>query len=346
MTNLNLMAGMSSQANSIASVVPFTLPNFVEKVEPEDKPNQNERGVTVGIPASTGDENITRVLETVLQENYPHGFRLTMVVVVASALEAATLTELRRLAKADNRVVLIEESERRGKWEAINRILDETRDEYLILVNGDAIPDKGSLSKLLVSLHRDNDVAIVSGFPILAGGSGIVTRVARIFWEAHNESLSRLVIAGVNNHSCDEMMALRVSLVKRLPPGTINDGAYLAGEAFREGYRVSFCSDARVRITIPRRLPDIMKQRRRIIFGHLQVWRSVGSPPKTVESTALSSPREAVSILASIIGRNPQLLAALPLAIIEELLAVSLAILDSLSKTERHTVWERYAATT
>jgi len=66
---------------------------------------------------------------------------------------------------------------------------------------------------------------------------------------------------GANNHSCDEMMVVRPSYLAKLPPGTINDGAYLAGLATIKGYRVSYSPDAKVIIDVPTRLADVRGQR-------------------------------------------------------------------------------------
>jgi hypothetical protein len=127
------------------------------------------------------------------------------------------------------------------KREVISSVFDNAQDNNPIILDVRAFPDGEMFSSLLDSLRGRNYVAIVLGRSFFAEVTDPAIRVARIFWEAHNESLSRLVIAGVNNHSCDEMMAL-----KGRPVIGSSEFAQIVSST---GYEITFCG--RPRMTIP-----------------------------------------------------------------------------------------------
>src|SRR5258706_410045 len=80
-----------------------------------------------------------------------------------------------------------------------------------------------------------------------------------------------VVSAGSTVAAVGEMLAIRRHLVKPLPPGLINDDAYLGLSVLRQGYRViyepqAFCWEAP---TLS--VQDELTRRRRITAGHYQL---------------------------------------------------------------------------
>jgi len=146
----------------------------------------------------------------------------------------------------------------------------------------------------------------------------------------------------LSNHGSDEMMAVRMGLLQKLPEGLVNDGAYIAGRARLRGYSIKFCSEASVQIDVPNRIVDLIRQRRRIIFGHFQVWRLTGRSPKTVESLFLLTPKFSMSLVVRNVARSPKLIKILPLALVSEGLSIILGMKDAVASTKKHGVWERY----
>jgi len=137
-------------------------------------------------------------------------------------------------------------------------------------------------------------------------------------------------------------MVARQEAVCKLPPGLINDGTYLAGSAYNRGYSIKFCSEAAVQIGVPRTFVDLIRQRQRIVFGHIQVWKLVGRPPRTLETLLLASPLMSLNVLVKTLARFPRLILSLPVAILVEAISVPAAIFDSLVSSRRHGVWKRY----
>ena len=111
------------------------------------------------------------------------------------------------------------------------------------------------------------------------------------------------------------------------------------------GYSIKFCSNAKVVIDVPERVTDLIRQRRRVIFGHFQVWRLTGHSPKTVESLLLFSPTISLRIVVKVLAMNPRLVKIVPITLVSEAISFLLALKDTLSKnsSRKHEVWKRYA---
>lgn len=303
-----------------------------------------ELGFSIGICAADSATNLRRLLGLIMSETYPPGFTLRKVVLVASGCEPASIVEARELADHDQRVVLIEEPTRRGKSKAINQIIENSDENFLVLVNSDALPEPGAISKLLRVMVEDNNIGLVSASPVVVATTGMTNSVLQLMWATHNECLLRLSDSDRNNHCCDELIVIRSNALCKLPPDTVNDGAYLAGNAYKAGYSVKFSEDARVRIDVPLGFADLMRQRRRIVYGHVQIWKSVGESPRTLESMLLSNPLLSISILIRTLAKAPRLALALPLAVVGEAVSIVLAMYDNLNSTKKHTTWDRFGS--
>lgn len=295
---------------------------------------------TIGVCTSGEDRPLPALLRGIRAMNTGR-WRLKNVIIVASEPSQYTNSILKEVSN-DNRFRIIIEEKRRGKWEAINRILESCKTEYLVLVNGDALPMKGAIEGLLDKLDSDRMLAVVSSLPLVPYKGGIASGIVALMWEAHNEALRLLSREGSNSHSCDELMAVRKSMISKLPEGTVNDGGFMSCSAFIKGYRVSYSPSSIVLVATPKRLADVVRQRRRISYGHMQVWRSVGKPPSTIESIVITRPLVALSILGNIIRRRPRLLLSLFPALVEEAFSYSMALWDASISSARHVVWRRY----
>jgi cellulose synthase/poly-beta-1,6-N-acetylglucosamine synthase-like glycosyltransferase len=298
---------------------------------------------TIGICASDRAENLAYLVKLVESEELPEDYFLSKIVIVASGCPEGSLDPVRFLASLDSRILLIEESSRHGKASAINKIIENAEGSYLVFINSDAIPARGSIVKLLRLIDEPGEeTGVVSGRPSFTRNGNATSLVEELMWNVHNECSLRLNHMNLSNHGSDEMMAVRLELLHRLPAGLVNDGAYIAGRARIQGYSIKFCTDAPVYIDVPSRCVDLIRQRRRIIFGHFQVWRLTGRSPMTIESLLLQAPNLSLSLLVRTIARNPKLIKILPLALVSEAASIFLGLKDAVSSMEKHGVWERY----
>lgn len=303
-----------------------------------------ETSFSIGICAADSAANLQDLLLLIKSEQYPVGFILMKVVVVASGCDPRPIERAREIASIDPRFLIVEDSIRKGKFAAINQIIDDFDGDLLVLVNSDARPLQGAISTLLQEITKDRNVGVVSASPVVSGGKGMTNSVLQLMWGVHNECLSRLSDIEINNHCCDELIVIRKEALRKLPPGTVNDGAYLAGAAYHAGYSTKFCRAAEVEIDVPLSFADVVRQRRRIVYGHVQIWKSVGRSPRTLESMLPGNPLLSLSILIETLAKSPGLILALPLAIIGEAASIVMAFYDNLSSDKKHTTWERFGS--
>ena len=298
------------------------------------------RGFTVGICASDNAARLPSLVSFVLNEDYGAGLELRRVAVVASACPELVLSQIRKLAQSDERLTLINEPSRRGKAEAINRIMENSSGDYLVMVNSDAFPAAGSVGELLTTFDG-KDVGAVSATPVFAEGKGVLQHALSLMWSAHSMMSLNLNHAGLSNHACDELIAVRRDLVSGLPDDLVNDGAYFGGLAKARGFKVKFLTRAKVTISVPHVAADLIRQRRRIIFGHVQVWRKLGAAPRTIESMMFMDPVMSLRTLKRVLAKRPSLVLTFPFLLVSEGAAALLALLDVLTSTGRHRVWRR-----
>ena len=303
-----------------------------------------ENGFSIGICAADHATNLKELLDVIRNESYPSGLILDSVVIVGSGLDSEAVTVLRNLGGPNVSFIVIEEPTRKGKAEAINRIIETFTGRFLVLLNSDAQPAHGAISKLLSVIAEDDQVGMVSASPFLGEKTGILGEILQLMWSVHNECLVALNNENRNNHCCDELIVLRSGAIRKLPHDTVNDGAFLAGAAYNEGYSIRFCDTAHVRIDVPSRLCDLLRQRRRIVYGHMQIRRVIGNSPKTIESMLISNPRLSLSILIRTLRKSPKTVLVLPIAIVGEAVSIAMAFLDTMTPNAKHVPWDRFGS--
>jgi poly-beta-1,6-N-acetyl-D-glucosamine synthase len=296
---------------------------------------------TVGIAATGRPPTLEPLLETVMACDMP-GFVLRKIVLVASECSDDTLRVARRVAARDRRMWLIEHEKRTGKADAINEIFRATEGDFLVYVNADALIGPESIPILLKTIEGDDKIGFVFGRPVFPNEKGMVSDVLDVMWTSFNFLSSDPRQKRQSNHGTDELMAMRSGLLPELPEGVVNDGAYIAGRIREMGYRIGFQPEALVQIDVPRRMVDVIRQRRRILFGHIQVKRLVGTAPRTVETMMFFNPTASLRIVVRMLAARPRRVLVLPVAAMGELIALLGALWDTFVSNASHAVWKRY----
>ncbi len=297
--------------------------------------------VTVGICAFNEGGRISRSLESLLFQSLPEGFELEEVLVVASGCTDGTERAVAAWARNDPRIVLIRETQRRGKTSALNLILRRYRGDILVILNADGYLFPGALGHLLAPFRDNPRVEIACGSPVpevqTASPRGLV---AEFLWRIHNRTLETLSNLRTDNHCCDEFMAFRRGFVETLPADLINDGAYLGVLASLHGLSVLFRPGAKVSIEIPSNFLGVVRQRRRILQGHHQIQQLLNHPVNTLEGMLTSRPEIVFRIIMGELRERPaQLFALLFLALPMEFWAHLLTFMDGLGGAPYQPAW-------
>ena len=288
--------------------------------------------ISVGVCAYNEEKNIGSLLKNLLtQQDLPLN---SEIIVVCSGCTDSTPEIVQALRSWDNSVKLITENERRGKARALNYIFERaSASEVLILTNADAFPESGSLMKLVKALEKAN-LGAVTGRPIPLSKSGkLSNRIVRLIWDLHHK-----VSVCESVKMSGELCALRPSYVKEIPTNLATDEPYIEMLIRRQGYKIAYDPEAIVYIKGPESIREIIKHRRRIWTGHLQIKQT----QDFVVST--SDFRKILSTLIKSFKLNLGELPVLAVFIALDLYSYLLARYD-LSKSRIPFVWETLKST-
>lgn len=214
-----------------------------------------------------------------------------------------------------------------------------------MLLNADAQAEPGAVRALLRATRGYRPPYAVMARPVVPAGEGGPWKgMLELMWDLHHLFHRQLQDEGGGFHLSDEMMLLSLDPPPDLPEGIINDGSYLAvWLAQHRGARL-YADDARVRVEIPQRMRDHLRQRRRIRFGNAQVSATLGAPPSTLTRYALGRPGTTLALVRRSIRHRQNgwmRLAALGGA---EAAAEFLALWDRVPPARDHVRWHRIAS--
>jgi cellulose synthase/poly-beta-1,6-N-acetylglucosamine synthase-like glycosyltransferase len=225
----------------------------------------------IGVCAYNEENNIGHLLQNLLSEqNLPKESR---ILVVCSGCTDKTSQIVAGFQKKDSRIEPIIENVRRGKASALNRIFRSVRadSDILVLVNADALPEKGSINRIVAEL-ADPDVGAVFAQPVpIKSPSSSCYGVTRLIWRLHH-IISMLDTPKLSGELC----AIRTECLKEIPENTSTDEPYIEDGIQRQHKKTVYAPKTLVYIRCPTNIADIVKQRKRIWIGHLQLRNATG----------------------------------------------------------------------
>lgn len=245
------------------------------------------REVCIGICAYNEEKNIGSLLNNLLTEqDLPKN---TEVIVVCSGCTDRTEDIVKYFSDRDRRVKLIVEKERRGKASAVNMLLKHAGSEIIVMPAADTLPAVGAIQKI-ISFFYDKKVGVAGGQPkpVNQSVTPASLTVDFIWFLHHNISLYEMR-NGSLWHPSGELWAIRSRLVKAIPANTVNDDTHIGLLAKRSGFKVVYVPDAVTYIKGPGNLRDLLKQRRRIAVGHMQIKKDVGMTVSTTDPRVVFS---------------------------------------------------------
>lgn len=276
-------------------------------------------------------EGLNRVVRTLLCTGVNH------IIVAYGTSDGDRVAFLESIR--DERLILIKEKERLGKAYSLNRALEHSNADFIIIMSSDISFDPDSLD-LMERYFEDRNTGAVVPCVMPEGARGGVGSAGKLLWCLRNELLSYLDTRSGYVHG-GEMLAIRRSAVDGLPAVT-NDEEYLCMAIIQTGYRVRYARDIVVGNRVPGNAADYYIQRRRVIFGHRQI-RTMGFRPPVLDFMLPLHPFIFLYVLFRTFTRHPRSFMHLPLLVVLE--SCALVMSRSYGSNSDPLKWE-FAATT
>lgn len=297
-----------------------------------------------GIVAYGDGARVARAIRSLRLQKLPKGAIWTKIWVVVAPDSVGTLDSARTEAARDPRIEILEEPERRGKSAALAEIFRRACGDVLVLLNGDAEAEPGAVARMLRATGGARAPFGVMARPrVPPGGDGPMHRAYQLLWELHHRLHSEMYARGEPTHLSDELLALSIDRLPPMPPGIVNDGAYLAAWIHMEGGELRYADTAGVRLSLPAGFAEHVAQRRRIFVGHRQLYAPASLPAASVLEVSLKDPARGIRILWHEARRTPHGFRSIVVLGMAEVLAQVLGAWDLARGTTKYAVWPRIA---
>jgi cellulose synthase/poly-beta-1,6-N-acetylglucosamine synthase-like glycosyltransferase len=225
----------------------------------------------IGICAFNEENNIRSILSNLVNDqNLPKNCG---IIIVCSGCTDGTADIVSEFQVKDSRIQAIVEKTRSGKANALNKIFAEAKRsvDFLVLVNADAVPERGSINKILSTL-KSSSAGVVFARPVpFEAKAGISYRIVNVIWRLHH-----LISLRNTPKLSGELCAIRTVAIQPIPVEIATDEPYIELVIRQQGYPISYLPDAVVRIRCPTNVVDLFKQRWRIWIGHMQLRQATG----------------------------------------------------------------------
>jgi len=219
--------------------------------------------LTVGIPVYNEEKHIGRLLTHLISNDFD--FELKEITVVCSGCTDKSVNIVRKFMKKSNKIKIILEKKRLGKFSAVNKILTSAKGDYICFINADAVLGKNSLNVLARHLGNANVGMVTDRYVFVKKGNrnALVQDFQKIISDIHHE------ISLVSPRPGNVWMIKR-GIVSRLPRKTINDDVFLESVISNE-YKIKYDYSVKSMRFENIGLYHFVKQRQRILQGEIQL---------------------------------------------------------------------------
>ena len=301
------------------------------------------RRLVGGVVAFRDGERVGKAVRSLMRQELLPGTEWTRIWVVVSPDDAGTVASAREAALEDSRIEVLEETERRGKAAALSEITARAEGDLLVLLNGDAEAEPGSVAELVRAAEGAGPVFGVMARPVVPPSEGALHGALELLWRLHDRFHRELYDAREPAHLSDELFALPIAALPPFHAGIITDGAFAGAWIRGQRGELRYADRAGVRISLPASFLGHLEQRRRIRVGHRQVHRESGVRPETLGGFLFSQPRLAAQILREETRAQSGGVLSLMILLAAEGMAILLSRTSAGTRAERDAVWTRVA---
>lgn len=252
--------------------------------------------ITIGIPAYNEEANIGNLLADIANQ-VTRTFKLKKIVVACDSPSDNTLEIVRRYAKRNKKIKIINGRKRLGQTTRLGQLFSMVKTDYLVCFDADvALTDPRAIEKLLQPLKEKKRVGLV-------GANLQPAKAENLFEQAMNTMFEiwykvRLQYQKGNNiySHLGAAFAVRRELAHTVhfPSYIVANQHYLYISVLRKGYHFAFAREARVLFRSPSCFADYHVQATRPFTEKAQIFSYFGEGVKQLFETPASYKAKAI----------------------------------------------------
>jgi cellulose synthase/poly-beta-1,6-N-acetylglucosamine synthase-like glycosyltransferase len=221
--------------------------------------------VSILIPVYNEESVIERRVNNIFESAYPKDKLEIIVIDSGSNDKTRSIIEL----NFHSTVTLITEEERKGKAHAINLALQICKGEIVILTDGTALYNKGTISQLVNSFSDDTIGAVSAFYDVPNREESQVSASEHKYW-LHKDNIRILESKAYSTSWLSgEACAFRNRIISKVNEDSLADDSNIALQIISKGYRVIVNQNARFTERAPTELTDYVKIKSRRTLGGL-----------------------------------------------------------------------------
>lgn len=236
------------------------------RTRPVKKSLSFEPPVSLLIVAHNEEQVLRRKLENALELDYPKN---RLEFLVASDGSTDRTNEVVREFE-DKGVVLLAFPVRRGKASTLNEAVPMCRGEIVVLSDARQVYDREAIRELVGNFHDPEIGAVTGDLQFCPGAGNVDGEKIGLYWKY--EKWIRRFQSAVDSIPAvtGAIYAIRKSLFRPLPPGSIADDLAMPMNMVMQGYRVVYDSNAKAYDNFLRTMREEFRKRVRTIAGSYQ----------------------------------------------------------------------------
>jgi poly-beta-1,6-N-acetyl-D-glucosamine synthase len=285
----------------------------------------NTLAVSIGIAAYNEEQNIGRLLDSVLRQKLKT-VRVTEILVISSGSTDNTNNIIKTYASRYKKIKLIKQTKRVGKASAVNLLLSRSQENIIVLVSADILLSPYTLERLVKPLHNPK-TGITGAHPIpLNVNNNFFGYAAHLQWNLHHWM-------SINSPKMGECIAFR-KVFKQIHILTAVDEVNIESLVRGQGFKAVYVPTAIIYNKGAENLGDFIAARRRIYVGHLATMNEYSYTVSTISGTKI------LLLLLKNFQFTWRSVLWTPVIILLEVYSRLLGYTDYKLKRNRHTIWE------
>lgn len=226
--------------------------------------NQSLPSLTVVVAAYNEADIIRQKLTNTISLEYPPELKQVIVVTDGSTDETPLIV------KQFTGLRLMHNNERRGKINAIHRVMQEVTTDIVVFTDANTFLNQDALL-LLASHYQDPNTGAVAGEKRVAvEGAGDAASTEGVYWKYESQlkkwDAKLYTVVG----AAGELFSMRTALYTPVPADTILDDFQISLQVVQQGFRVAYEPNAIAREEASADVKEELKRKIRIAAGGIQ----------------------------------------------------------------------------